>query len=238
MANDGDRIVPAGIKPRFELMPPGILQFKIEKPQEGYIGKEGEEVYGIVVPTVLTAPEEVVGMTKDVSFFIGVTEKDTRVQKGKLQPDPDANNPETWQARASDLKELCDAVGVQLEEQAISVVLSELDGREFLGRVQHAKTKEYRQDGTPHPNAGMVNANIKKFLAVGAAEVMVDHDAALTNEPAPAAGAGRPTTAPGSRPGPRAAGPAMRPTPQPAAASAAPARPAPARPAPVARISR
>lgn len=219
------RIIPTEIKDLFEMTPAGTLLMQVTGAQEAWVGKENEEVYGIVISHQIIEPPSCAGMEHNETFFIGVHESAKQVQSGKLKADPEANNDDTWKARAGGFKRYMEKHGIPIEGADLDVVLQTVVGKQILGKVVHVTSKTLREDGTP-----FVNARVERWFAPGEVQP----------ELAPVAAAPVATTAPGN--GARPAGPA--PGPRPAAAPAAPqatapaaATPPPARP-PMRRIGR
>lgn len=211
------RIIPTEIRDLFEMTPAGTLLMQVTDAQEAWVGKQGEEVYGIVVSHQIVEPTSHAGAEHQETFFIGVNESAKQVQQGKLKADPEATNDETWKARASGLKRYMEKHGISIEGADLDVVLQTVVGKQILGRVVHKASNTLREDGTP-----FVNARVERWFAPGEVQPEIAPEA-----PAPQA-------APGS--GPRPAAPAAGPRPaapapaQAAAPAGAPAAP-PARPA-------
>lgn len=209
------RMIPTEIRDPYSMLPTGILQFKVADAFEASVGKEGEEVYGVIVQAVVTAPPSHAGEEHTETFFIGVNESAKAVQDGKLVADPNAERPETWKARAGQFKKFCAHFDLQIEGADMDLVLAELKGKEILGKVIHATSKTLREDGTP-----FVNARVDRWFKPG--EVVPAIDTVQQATVAPGAGP-RPA---GPAAGPRPAGPAAAAQPAVQPAAAAPARPA------------
>lgn len=219
------RIIPTEIKDLYEMTPAGTLLMQVTNAQEAWVGKEGEEVYGIVVSHMVVEPPSCSGIEHNETFFIGVNESAKAVQSGKLKADPEAANDDTWKARAAGFKRYMEKHGIAIEGADLDVVLQTVVGKQILGKVTHVTSKTMREDGTP-----FVNARVERWFAPGE----------VAPELAPAPPAAPAATAPGN--GSRPAGPAPGPRPAPPAQAAAPAAPAaaaapPARP-PMRRIGR
>lgn len=223
------RIIPTEIKDLYEMTPAGTLLMQVTNAQEAWVGKEGEEVYGIVISHLVVEPPSCAGIEHNETFFIGVNESAKQVQQGKLKADPEAANDETWKARAAGFKRYMEKHGIAIEGADLDVVLQTVVGKQILGKVVHVTSKTLREDGTP-----FVNARVERWFAPG--------EVAPELAPVAAAPAVPATTAPGN--GARPAGPA--PGPRPAAPTRAavgvttapqPAAAAPARP-PMRRIGR
>lgn len=207
------RIIPTEIKDLYEMAPAGTLLLQVTNAQEAWVGKEGEEVYGIVIGHAVVEPASCAGIEYNETFFIGVNESAKQVQQGKLKADPEANNDETWKARAAGLKRYMEKHGIGIEGADVDMVLQTVVGKQILGKVAHIASKTLREDGTP-----FVNARVERWFSPGE----VQPELAPIVEAAPAA-------APGSGPRPAAPAPGPRPAaPAPVAAAAAtpPARPA------------
>src|SRR5512139_3218571 len=117
------RIIPTEIKDLFEMTPAGTLLMQVTNAQEAWVGKESEEVYGLVVSNVVVEPSSCAGMEHNETFFIGVNESAKQVQTGKLKADPEAANDETWKARAAGFKRYMEKHGIAIEGADLDMVL-------------------------------------------------------------------------------------------------------------------
>lgn len=207
------RIIPTEIKDLFEMTPAGTLQFVVTGAQEAWVGKQGEEVYGIVIGHQVVEPSSHAGVEHNETFFIGVNESAKQVQQGKLKADPEASNDETWKVRAAGFKRYMEKHGIQIEGADLDVVLQTVVGKQIIGKVAHVASKTaVKDDGTP-----MMNARVERWFSVGEVEPALAPEVAAPAAQAVPARAAAPTA------GPRPAAPA-------AAAPAIPAAPLPARP--------
>lgn len=218
------RIIPTEIRDLFEMTPAGTLLMQVTGAQEAWVGKEGEEVYGIVVSHQVVEPAECSGIEHNETFFIGVNESAKQVQSGKLKADPEANNDDTWKARAALFKRYMEKHGIPIEGADLDMVLQTVVGKQIIGKVEHVTSKTVREDGTP-----FINARVTRWFAPG--EVKPEVAPVVAAAPATAPGNGARPAAPVA--GPRPAAPAA----PVAAAAGAAAAPAPARP-PMRRIGR
>lgn len=199
------RIIPTEIKDLYEMTPAGTLLMQVTNAQEAWVGKEGEEVYGIVISHLVVEPPSCAGIEHNETFFIGVNESAKQVQQGKLKADPEAANDDTWKARAAGFKRYMEKHGIAIEGADLDMVLQTVVGKQILGKVVHVTSKTLREDGTP-----FVNARVERWFAPGE----------VAPELAPVAAAAPAATAPGN--GARPAGPAPGPRPAaPAPAGAA-----------------
>lgn len=204
------RIIPTDIRDLFEMTPAGTLLMQVTAAEEAWVGKQGEEVYGIVITHHVVEPASHAGVEHKETFFIGINESAKQVQSGKLKVDVEANNPETWQLRASGFKRYMEKHGINIEGADVEVVLAEVVGKQIIGKVHHVASKTLKDDGTP-----MMNARVERWFAPGEVECAIA-------EPTPVATTAAPTAArPAAVAGPRPAAPV---------AAAAPATPAPQRP--------
>lgn len=188
------RKLPDVIKDPFELLPTGVLRFTIDELAEVWLGKQGEEVYGIEVNMTVTEPKEAEGIQHREGFFIGIGPNDKAVQEGRAQADPECQLDETFAARGGRFKKMAEAGGVAIEGQDLDVVFATLKGREVLGKVEHSPSKN---------NPELMNARVTRWYPVGAAQVGVTNEAPKTSN-----GAGKPIAAPGPTPMQRPQAPA------------------------------
>lgn len=216
------RIIPTEIKDLYEMTPAGTLLMQVTNAQEAWVGKEGEEVYGIVISHLVVEPPSCAGIEHNETFFIGVNESAKQVQQGKLKADPEAANDETWKARAAGFKRYMEKHGIAIEGADLDVVLQTVVGKQILGKVVHVTSKTLREDGTP-----FVNARVERWFAPGEVQPELAPVAAAPAAPATAA-PGNGARPAGPAPGPRPAAPtgaAVGATTAPQPAAAAPARP-------------
>lgn len=216
------RIIPTEIKDLYEMTPAGTLLMQVTNAQEAWVGKEGEEVYGIVISHMVVEPPSCSGIEHNETFFIGVNELAKQVQQGKLKADPEAANDETWKARAAGFKRYMEKHGIAIEGADLDVVLQTVVGKQILGKVVHVTSKTLREDGTP-----FVNARVERWFAPGEVQPELAPVAAAPAAPATAA-PGNGARSAGPAPGPRPAAPtgaAVGVTTAPQPAAAAPARP-------------
>lgn len=216
------RIIPTEIKDLYEMTPAGTLLMQVTNAQEAWVGKEGEEVYGIVISHMVVEPPSCAGIEHNETFFIGVNESAKQVQQGKLKADPEAVNDETWKARAAGFKRYMEKHGIAIEGADLDVVLQTVVGKQILGKVVHVTSKTLREDGTP-----FVNARVERWFAPGEVQPELAPVAAAPAAPATAA-PGNGARPAGPAPGPRPAAPtgtAVGATTAPQPAAAAPARP-------------
>lgn len=171
------RIIPTDIRDPFEQAPPGWLLLEVTGAGEGMVGKEGEEVYGLQVEHTIVEPATVAGVEHNETFFIGVNEKTEAVKRGKLKADPEANNPETWQARAGNFKRYASKFEINVEGADLDLVFQELMGKRIMAHIIHAPSKTLREDGTP-----FINARVDRWVAVG--EVKPELEEAHAIQPA------------------------------------------------------
>lgn len=195
------RIIPTEIKDLFELTPAGVLLMQVTGAQEAWVGKEGEEVYGIVVSHHVVEPAQAAGSEHNETFFIGVRKGSKQVDSGKLQEDPEANNDETWKARASGFKRYMEKHGIAIEGADLDVVLQTVVGKQIIGKVDHVASKMLREDGTP-----FINARVTRWFSPG--EIQPELAPVVANAAAPSATPGNGARPAGPAPGPRPA-PAM-----------------------------
>ena len=216
------RIIPTEIKDLFEMTPAGTLQFVVTGAQEAWVGKQNEEVYGIVITHQVVEPSSHAGVEHNETFFIGINESAKQVQQGKLKADPEAANDETWKVRAAGFKRYMEKHGIQIEGADLDVVLQTVVGKQIIGKVAHVASKTaIKDDGTP-----MMNARVERWFSVGEVEPAL---APETAAPVVAANPARPA-APAAGPRPAAAVSHAAPQAVPNSAAPAPQATPPARP--------
>lgn len=213
------KIFPTEIKDLFEMCPAGVLLFEVVDAAEAWVGKQGEEVYGIEILHRAIEPASVAGVEHKEAFFIGVNENAKAVRDGKLQADPEANNPETLKARSGGLKRYLSKYGINLEGADIEQCLNEIKGKHIIGKIVHQGAIK---DGKPmlrDDGSQLMNARAERWFSPGEVEPALAPEAAAAASPT----ASR-TTAPTA--GPRPAAAQAAPAPQQAAPTAPPTRPA------------
>lgn len=187
------KIFPTEIRDVFEMTPAGTLLMQVVQAEEAWVGKEGEQVYGIVITHHVVEPASHAGVEHRETFFLGVNESAKQVQQGKLKADPEANNPETLQLRSGGLKKYLAKYGIELEGADIEVVLQTIEGKQIIGKVIHVTGKTLKDDGTP-----MMNARVERWFAPGEVETGIAEVAPAQAVAAPAAA--RPAAVAGPRP--------------------------------------
>ena len=200
------RMLPVVIKDPFEQVPAGVLKFVVDEAKEVWLGKEGEEVYGIEVNMTVTEPKEAEGISHREGFFIGIGPNDKAVKDGKVEADPACEKDGTFAARGGRFKKCCEAAGFSIEGADLDEVFQVLQGKEILGKVEHVPSKN---------NPELINARVSRWMPVGMAEVGISNGA-----PTPAA---KPTAMPGPTPAARPAAVGTAPTARPTVTP--PARP-------------
>lgn len=198
------RVIPAGIRPPFEILPSGVLAFEVEKFEAGSQNVQGVDVLTYNVELSVVGPAEAAGMSHSENFFIGTKE------------DPWAQQDETWQKRSGRLKEFVEACqwqfeGADIDQIAVSIVKSQCLGQVTLTREPVIKNNQM------NPYANKLRARIRTWYAQGEREVGVD-GFVPPELPIPAGGipaaAMAPTGVPGPHtppPGPPTPGPVMAP---------------------------
>lgn len=202
--------MPTEIKPPFENLPTGFFVANIDEVQEGMVGKQGEEVFGIIAALTMEEPVEVAGLTKEQTFFLGVRAEDKRVTSGKIQADPEAKNDETLKYTLGRFEAFAMAAGVDIKGKDSDVVFSELKNRKVMIKVSH-------KAGKPRPgeSEAPIFSQIDRWLPIGSGiDPHVTEEMAAASKPTASAGP-QPARAAAPAPGKPAAAPAPgRPTPQ------------------------
>lgn len=216
------KIFPTEIKDLFEMCPAGVLLFEVVDAGEAWVGKQGEEVYGIEILHRAVEPASVAGVEHKEAFFIGVNENAKAVRDGKLQADPEANNPETLKARSGGLKRYLSKYGINLEGADIEQCLNEIKGKQIIGKIVHQGAMK---DGRPmlrDDGSQLMNARAERWFSPGEVEPALAPETATptsaatprttapTAGPRPAAASGLPQHAPASTQAAPPTRPAMR----------------------------
>lgn len=168
--------MPTEIREPFKRLPGGLLQVKITGAVAGEIPTEQGQssMYGVVVDTVVSAPDAAYGITHQERFWLGT------------EDDPHADKPETLTKRAGKFEELCNAAGFSCKGQDLDVSCSELIDREVIMHVVQSvepPLKKNRKTGQMEQNqyAGRIRSNVRGWLSVNDGhELRVDEEPVAT----------------------------------------------------------